>query len=216
MKSFKSFLTEYNSAEENKYILMDCLNAIKDDCQQYLHKVATGGKFHPLYRSIASSPWPLWEVKVRKGRPQMSTSENINDSLKRVFKDEYGNDFKTTAMFASGRPKDNAHLIFPIGKFDYLWAAKEKNLYDALTNSEKDGELYWDMHKAESDDERDKFVKAFMKDNEFTHNKELQRCADKGYEVMIDCAYYYVIPVEVAKENMDLIKKTLGEVHIRK
>jgi hypothetical protein len=120
-------------------------------------------------------------------------------------------------MFASGKPTgENPHLIFPIGKFDFLWAEGEKDLYTALTNSDKDGELYWDMHKAESDSERDKMVKAFLKDNNFIHNKELQKCADKGHEVMIDCNYYYVIPASVVEEHLEMFEKQLGKLHIKK
>ena len=120
-------------------------------------------------------------------------------------------------MFASGKPSgDNPHLIFPIGKFDFLWSDKQKDLYDALTNSEKDGELYWDLHKSETDDERDSMVKAFIKDNEFIHNKELQRCADKGSEVMIDCKYYYIIPISVIEEHYDFFKEQLGELRLHK
>lgn len=217
MKSFKEHYLTESAKEEEELVLLDCLRAIINDCQQFLHKVAANGKFHPLFRNISASHWPNWEVKVRKGRPSLSTDEHINDSLKRAFEEEYGNDFKTTAMFASGKAKgENVHLIFPIGRFDYLWSEDQKDLYDALTNSENDGELYWDMHKAESDDERDKMVKAFLKDNKFIHNKELQKAADQGHEIMIDCKYYYVIPLSIVEEHYETFKAKLGELNIKK
>ena len=106
------------------------------------------------------------------------------------------------------------HLIFPIGKFDFLWAEKIKDLNSSLGHNEQEGELYFDMHNTEKS--KDKIVKAFIKDNEFVHNKDLILCADKGHELMIECKYFYAIPTSQILEHFEVFKKMIGDLHFKK
>jgi hypothetical protein len=212
MKSFKQYLVEHNVDEENKYILLDCLRAIKTDCKQFLHRVASGGKFHPLYKSIKDEIWPQYEVKVRKGHLFLSQNKLINDSLIRVFDELYNKSFETSAIFASGKPIGNTHLIFPIGKFDFLWSSKEKNLYDALSDSDSD--LYFDIHDGLDDGKKDKASKAFIKDLDLIYNEDLRKCILSDNQALIGCKYYYAIPLKMITDNIQLVKDTLGEINL--
>lgn len=221
MKTFKEYINEAGKAPavdtEEKWILVDALNFIKKDCQQFLHKTASGGKFHAMYRGLKNSPWPKYEVQVRRTPENESTDKEIRASIRRTFEEQFHKAFGADAIFCSGKDvTGEKHLIFPIGKFDYLWSSKIKDLDNGLGGSEEDGELYFDMHAAEDDKARDKLVKAFIKDNDFQHNKELKQCLDKGHEVMVECKYFYAIPAKIVDTYYDTFKSMIGEIHAKK
>jgi len=218
MKTFKEFISERDTNEEDKWYLVDALNQIKDDCQQFLHKVARSGKFHPIYYSLSSSPWPKTELKSNRTNPAPSNDAEIRESIDRVFTDQYGRDFRKNALYVSGDPKDatgNKHLIFPIGKFDYLWSEKLADLENGLGPSEDEGDLYYDMHQADTDAKRDRLVKSFLKENEFKYNEGLMECVDKKHELMLECKYFYAIPTEKVLAHYETFKKLIGDLHVK-
>lgn len=220
MKTFKQYISEADKPSvdtEEKWHLVDALNLIKADCLQFLHKAASNGKFHPMYRGLQSSVWPKYEVRVRHTPKNESTDKDIRDSIRRVFTDKYGHAFGADAIFCTGgSTTGDKHLIFPIGKFDFLWSEKLDDLDNGLGGAEEDGELYYDMHAAEDDKSRDKLVKEFIKDNDFKHNQELKVCLDKGHEVMIECKYFYAIPSKVVHQYYDVFAEMIGELHSKK
>jgi hypothetical protein len=174
VKSFKDYIKEDNDSED-KWILVDALNLINNDCQQFLHKAASAGKFHALIRGL-DPVWPHYEVQFRKVKQDRITDTDIRDSMDRVFNDLYGNDFREDSMIAGKVIEGEKHLIFPIGKFDYVWGKKVKDLTKCLDAGEDKGDLYHDLHESETNSARDKVVKAFLKDNDFVNNECFKEC----------------------------------------
>jgi len=221
MKSFKQFISEENKDELDRLQLVDALNLVNEDCQQYLRKMASDGKFYLLYAGLPSEKWPLGETQVRKNKAPVPTPKRILDSFDRVMDKEYGKEFRSDSFIATGNPdvaekRGVKHVIFPIGRFDYLWSYKIKDLVHGMGHEEDiaEGEgLYFDIHDAEDEDTEDKVVKEFLTKKEFKYNEELKKCADKGHDVMIDCKYYYAIPVQKIAEHFDTFKKMIGNVH---
>jgi hypothetical protein len=225
MKSFKEYIAEEDTDELGRLQMVDLLNQVRDDCQQFLHRAASNGKFHPLYVGLPTARYPNTEVQVRKDRAPVPTPKRIQDAFDRVMSELYSKEFRSDSFYATGNP-DVAlkrgpvkHLVFPIGKFEYLWSPKVTDLIHGFGSEEDitDGSgMYFDMHDAEDEDAEDKIVKTFLKDNEFVLSKELKTCADKGHDVMIDCKYYYAIPASEILKHYSTFQKMIGDLHKRK
>lgn len=224
MKSFKQYISEIEKPEEDELSrlhMVDVLNMIKDECQQYLRRVAMNGKFHALYTGLPSKRWPQCEVQVRKDRAPIPTPKRIQDTFDRVMMEMYGKEFRSDSFFATGSPamsddRGIKHLVFPIGRFEYLWSEKLDDLIYGFGSEEDitdEKGLYWDMQEAEGMDAEDKVLKKFLKENEFVLNKDLRRAADKRHEVMIDCKYYYAIPAEKIHEHYTTFQRMIGDLH---
>lgn len=213
-------LAESDDAELERLELVDVLNKVKDDCQQYLRRMASNGKFHALYVGQAER-WPKIEVQVRKDKAPVPTPKRIQDAFDRVMVELYQKEFRSDSFYASGDPERAAkrgikHIIFPIGRFDYLWSEKVKDLIHGFGTEEDlvdDEGLYFDIQDAEDESAEDKVVKEFLKSKEFKLSQELKACADKGNDVMIDCKYYYAIPAKLIDTHYDTFKKMVGELH---
>jgi hypothetical protein len=221
MKSFKQFISEENTNELDRLQLVDTLNQINEDCQQYLRKMAVDGKFHALYVSLQSEKWPTHEIQVRKNKAPVPTPKKILDSFDRVMGEMYGREFRSDSFIATGSPSVAAksgvkHMIFPIGKFDYLWSPKIRDLIHGMGHEEDitNGEgLYFDIHDAEDEKAEDKVVKEFLEKKEFVFNKDIKQAANKGHDVMLDCKYYYAVPTSKILEHFDTFKKKIGNIH---
>lgn len=221
MKSFKQFISEKEQPDElDRLQLVDAINLINEDCQQYLRKVAADGKFHAFYVGLPNEKWPTGEVQVRKNKAPVPTPKKILDSFDRVMGEMYGKEFRSDSFIASNASvaaKNGVkHMVFPIGKFDYLWSEKVKDLTHGMGHEEDitngDG-LYFDIHDAIDPKDEDKVVKEFLKNKEFVFNKDLRKCANKDHDVMIDCKYYYAIPTSKILEHFETFKKMIGHVH---
>jgi hypothetical protein len=224
MKTFKQYISEADENELSRLHMVDVLNRVKADCQQFLHRAAGAGKFHGLYTGLQTARWPDCEVQVRKDKAPIPTPKRIQDTFDRVMRELYSKEFRSDAFFATGSPamsdeRGIKHLVFPIGKFEYLWSEKQADLIYGFGSEEDlvdEKGLYFDMQEAEGEEAEDKVLKAFLKDNEFKLNQELRQCADKKHEVMIDCKYYYAIPSDKIHEHYDTFVKMIGEIHFIK
>lgn len=224
MKSFKQYIAEEDTDELGRLHLVDVLNMVKDDCQQFLHRAASKGKFHALYSGLPAEKWPTHEVQVRKDKAPIPTPKRIQDSFDRVMSEMYSKEFRSDSFYATGDPEMASkrgikHLVFPIGRFEYLWSDKIADLIKGFGSEEditdEEG-MYWDMQEAADSDAEDKIVKAFLKDNEFILSKDLKRCADKGHDAMIDCKYFYAIPAHLINTHYATFQKMIGNIHFNK
>jgi hypothetical protein len=217
--SFKQFLAEFDEQGMNVAVMTDVLRTINADCKQFLHRTATAGKFNPFYIGLNAAKWPDVEVKTRSNPFSFSKNKAINDSLIREFEELYGSTYTRNTLVATGNPLEAAkngvvHIIFPIGKYDYVWSEKLPTLFSDLDLDEHSfGE---EFAEAKNEVDRDKITKKYLKDAGLSHNEGINRCSNHGDEIIISCSYYYAVPLDMFKKHKDQVENTLGVFNISK
>lgn len=207
---FKSFLESVERTPEEQAQL------IYDHCQPFLRSSGwswPNGSF--LYRGMGRiEPEPFLEVSVKPRVPKDSTKE-IHKLLDDQFAEDYGVRFRSNAIFCTGAQGiasdyGTVYMIFPIGKFDFLWSAEVDdafNYFDGYKHGmnpmvlKKHPNLFsvrdiWGM-----EDESDAFktyfgeLKAALNDKAFdyTFNKDLEGAINSDNEIMLSCHSYYAV-----------------------
>ena len=211
MITFKQYLSEADpkltSMKDNE--LMDRL---EHDCAYFLHEASqqgflirgmrkrpAGAKYlqHPHPRDPEFDAVPFWEIETRKNRQPTDTSLKTHEMLDRWFDDHFGLKARSQAVFCSGssergvkaaREYGEAYLIFPIGKFKYVWSQNVSDLYGEIAG------VQWNKDYENTDNEDgvdpEEALDRFMTGKKYIANR-LSDAVRGRNEVMVGCAKYY-------------------------
>ncbi len=109
----------------------DVMNIINHDCQQYIADVHNDVTNIKLLRGIKKlTDLPLQKFNTDNSRNPTDTARLLSNIIDNIYKQEFGIKFRSNNIvfctgnysFASGYGK--VAVIFPIGKYDYLFSDK--------------------------------------------------------------------------------------------
>jgi hypothetical protein len=129
---FKQYLKENNINEE----IFKIINKIHSSCQPFLKewfKSFSNESLLPLYRGAISKP-DYYIGKIRKDRRPMNTTYNDHEELNDLFLEYYGKKWRSESIFVTGsfgnaEGYGDIYLIFPIGKFKFLYNPNIEDLF---------------------------------------------------------------------------------------
>jgi len=192
----KQYITENNDIDLNG-VYTDLFNDIMKQCKPFMKEwLPIYKKQHDfLYRGMEAKDFGI--KNVRKNRKPMSTSRYAHTMLNKVFKDKFGWYARSNSIFCTGSDDDagtygDLYVIFPIGKYKYLWSPKIEDLTISIYqfgDIVQTGTNYTDM-----------FNKELIKDNENTVEKliktykttNLDKALESNNEIMINAHRYYI------------------------
>lgn len=130
--AFRNYITETNLHEE---ILQNILFLIQRDCAPYLKQLRNSNDF--LWRGVKrgfSKFEAISRIIPRKNRRPSDTPIHIHDLLDGLFKDYHGWKARSEGVFCFGGYMEASnygepHIVFPIGKFSFLWNPDISDLY---------------------------------------------------------------------------------------
>lgn len=211
MKFFK-FLKHDEEWNPIKEILLE-------NCKPFLNDM--GGFKEFLYRGMNKRvDTGIVELSTSKDRMPVDTKRKAHEKLDIFFKNRYGWKARSeNVVFAFGSPTPARHygipyLIFPIGKYEYLWS---KQVFD-LTNTFAAYAADWiirnmgaeylnDTHVQNLpnmkeydtliDEFSDELLSTYIKGK--SGDRGIYDAAKSGNEVMIHCDKYYLVDIKFQK-----------------
>lgn len=174
---FQSYLNESPDISiKDAYEIMDM---IKKDCQPFLRS-RDKGQF--LWRGSEKQVDSYKKLTPRTDRKPKDMFQERHEKLDKAFDKIFGWKARSQGVFCYGSPTyaesyGEPFLVFPIGKFKFLWSPTIKDLYVQI------GELL--NYKNFSYEE---IVKKFYQE------KNLKEAIDKkSNEIIIGCKSYYLV-----------------------
>lgn len=144
-----------------------------------------------LYRGMYISKNEGWK-KTRKDRKPFDTPEWIHEALDKEFYKKFGWKARSQSVFAVGGAirttgyGGDTYIIFPTGKFEYLWSPKVSDLYGHLSQK------YSTLDGTDRDWNKDVLLYIPKIVNTYK-NTNLCEALKSDHEIMINCPGYFFI-----------------------
>jgi len=156
-------LTEYIENDD----IVTGLKLIEKNCKPFLKEWLTSQNKNDIRYLFSGrdSHIDFEKKSVRVNRTPLSTNISIHKSFDNAFKKEFGWNARSNSIFCTGREDvaasygDNLYVIFPIGKYKYLWSSRVGDLFMYISKS--------DIAKNTSIDQRGEnpVIRSITKDN---------------------------------------------------
>jgi len=184
---YKKYLNESSYTTKNWNILK---NDLTKKCKPYI-KELKNAKFL-LVRGVKQSYIPLFVNirSVRKDRKPRVLDTDLHERIGEYSKEKFGWNIRTEGLFTT-KSKSDAEvwgkpvIIFPIGKFKYVWNNDVYDLYDKYDMwpwHDDTPELYWYEIKSEISEYKTNNLNEYLKSSNVTKS-----------ECIINCDKYYTI-----------------------
>ena len=201
MITFKQFIAERDSTEEEDADFNTLVEMIKKDCAPFLQAIDGAGF---LYRGVQTNSGRnvlnsivYYEKKVRTDRKPLSTEPRLSKIVDDWFEKKFGFRARQETMFARG---ENAQLsslqgygtpcvVFPIGSFEFVWSEK---VFDLYTN------LYIPSNVTGTENITAAAEK-FLEDAEFK-STGMDDAVQSRMEVLVKCPSYYAVPLQYREQ----------------
>lgn len=165
---------------------LEAAEFIKTNCQPFLKE--WGSIPTPTYAMFRGqyNEWPEYIHHTLADREPTGMSKTIQKELDSFFKMEFGYKYRSDhIVFVTGRSANaeqfgNPCVIFPIGRFSYLWCPEIYDINYTLLNNIS--------------------VDDIIQNYTFMHNKGITRA--NNHEVMIRVKSYCAIPLRVYKRSV--------------
>ena len=182
----QQFLTEgikkYNNIKTPELISM-----VYDKCMPFIKELTTP-KFSPaddfLYSGRHHST-RVFVTDIRSNRTPVDTTMDTHKEVDDLFKKKFGWKARSNAIFCTGDYNfagsygENVYMIFPIGKYKYLWSPEIGDLYivvdlDSVRTAPNKLELFTN------------YINTYK-------NTDLKDAIKSGNEIMVNCKEYIAV-----------------------
>lgn len=211
----------YNDLIESKNNVQLIGERIKKQCKPFLAEIKNQPLEYPLWRGF-KAPADARNAGMKLARLEErnpeSTSPQDHMALNNFFVRRYGHPYRN-GIFATGMEQQaqdygRAYMIYPIGKFDYLWHTQIYDMYGdviAKTESPRGEKLWWAYANDLGIHDEDKFE--MLLDNadltDFLNwlwikngwkKTDLVKAIKSENEIMIWAEKYYYLSAEAAQQ----------------
>lgn len=185
---------------------------IKHNCQPYLQAINYNVHKYPLYRGVKyeDDKVIIKQVRLDDRRPQ-DFNIYLHQLLNDYFIDKFREPFRN-AMFSTSTPYaaenfGKLYLVFPAGKFTFLWSKKVKDLQveneDRLSDiiGSANNDFAWERREEEILKQTSQYLNSLE-----YQNTDLLKAIESKHEIAFRCKEYYGIrinPVMVGQAGMD-------------
>jgi hypothetical protein len=192
--TFKQYLIEGLSTKE----IYDVVEEIVTNCKPYLNEIKDPHNYM-LYRGVSQLVSPTGDIhNTHRDRIPSDTSSSFHKALDEWFVNKFNIRFRSHySMFCTPNMHQaasygNVCVIYPIGKINYIWAPKMRDLFAYIAHKERINNISQNTTPEEAYKHINKW---FNEDNvEYYFNTQLTSNANN--EVMIHVPSYYVIPLQ--------------------
>jgi len=127
-------------------------SSIKKDCKPAIEYMKAANNY--IYRGMKTGG-NLGEKSTRSDRMPKDTSMMMHNLIDEVMEDQYGWKPRSEGLFCTGdrygtESYGNKYIIFPVGKFEYIWSPNVRDSYSQFGDSEMMDKLILKDAKAES------------------------------------------------------------------
>jgi len=173
---------------------------IKRSCKPYLKEVYKAKNM--LYRYI----WKMDEFwirkKVRTNRKPKDTPKVYHEFVDDMLKKRFGWKPRSEGLFvwgkAHGRNLGLGSIVFPIGKFKFVWNPEVLDLFNTINI---------DVVRGVSEEEIRRTLINLIPG--YT-NEGFMSALKQHNEIIIGCKEYYAVSVQVMRVNKDKVEEILG------
>ncbi len=187
MTKFEKYLNEKSMklTDSLKEDIDDLIQSIKRECKPWLSSIkgCTAGRRN-IWRGIDSNDDMLRKT-VRTDRRPADTVKETHERNDKLFNRVYGWKPRSSGLFVNGGVGiatsygfGEPFLVFPIGKYIFLWSNTIQDLYATSNRIESDKKLTDMIRKSYSD-------------------KNICRAISSQNEIMISCKSYYALKYSV-------------------
>jgi hypothetical protein len=181
-------------------------NAINKDCKPFIKEIK--GAKNLLLRGVNASDYPsFYKVKnVRKDRKPRMVDKELHKKLGELSKKLYGWNIReegvfTTISYDTAKHWGQPVIVFPIGKFKYVWLDDVEDLYHGYDTWDSLKDTYTDAYKKYVDDGNESLWEEYIKpsvERYMTTNLKqyLNSSIYNTSECIINCDKYYSINFE--------------------
>jgi hypothetical protein len=195
MSRFKEYITEVSGVT-----LTEFSEIVWDDCLPYLQAVKSC-LWPLLYRGVSErKEYFIFDKKVRTNRRPRDMGYEMQKNFDDAFKKLFGWKPRSEGLFvigdvdvAGGYANTTLYLVFPVGKFRFLWSPEVDDMYDLPGRYMPDGEVFTSRTPAEK-------YPDFVKELDYT-DKDLCKAISSGSEIMIKCKKYHGIRWDILIRN---------------
>ena len=143
---------QYIKESKDKDKLFNAIKAIHKNCQPYLLQwlyAFKGSLLKPLYRG-SNNKGDIFTSKTRQGdRKPLNTPPEIQKGIDDYFEKKYGHRYRSSSYFTTGlgseaRDYGKVYMIFPVGRFNYIYNPNVIDLYLYTNIIEKGDTTKWE------------------------------------------------------------------------
>lgn len=125
----------------------EIIQLLNEKCTPFLKDIVKKGKDMPVIYSGRNDTRDWFIKPVRKDRIPKDTPLHIHDKLDDAFNRKFGFKARSNALFVTGRKGTatgygKAYMIFPIGKFKYLYNDDIKDLWLTIDRERENTDFY--------------------------------------------------------------------------
>lgn len=140
-------------------------------------------------------------VPAEKNRKPIDSSISLHKYAGEWFEKHFGHNYRSNAVFAGSDTSGYSgerYLIFPIGKWSYVWSTKIADLYGDFPGIFRQTDLYDGENSKHlgatvlSKNLTKEMVFATMDIADYTNN-DIYMALAEGHEIMIDCDEYLAV-----------------------
>jgi len=182
---------------------MAFMETVKSDCAPYLQEIDYALYNRMLYRGVIGTTKTYIAKTVRlEDREPKDINLDLHNQINEYFNENYGAPFRNSIHVTADEPQaweyayggsdsGSVYIIFPVGKFDFLWSPKISDMLDAAMGH--DLQRYGNVSNALRDQEKlKKYWERFKNEALATYQTtDLKSAIKSGNEVMIRCQEYY-------------------------
>ncbi|MCK5019545.1 MAG: hypothetical protein KAS32_20970 [Candidatus Peribacteraceae bacterium] len=209
-------------SEAKELSFYDMITLIHKECQPFLKEWAPKqkGKSEATFMySGRRNEKDFVKKRIRKNRRPTDTHIDIHNDLDKRFTKKFGYPARSNSVFVTGdfsstNRYGEGYMVFPIGKYQFLWSPKQKDLYENLyewmgtfVESDREGYKGWlelqarasrhlpddpgykesyDKAKIDYDMGMDNIVDGYQK-------TDINGAIKSGNEIMITAKDYYMV-----------------------
>jgi len=183
-------------------VTKDELEMFKSDCAYFFKEsafpgIGGSGKGYPMYRGSKSVNTNSYKVITpRTSRLPKDTPEELHYALDESFNDKFGWNVRSEGVFCTGSgpstgPYGKIYWVLPIGKFQYVWSSKIRD----LTNTLEEYKIftYHPRGRSTIDMDSDKYEPILDKIVSTYQDNDLYNGIYSKNEISIKCKKYYMV-----------------------
>ena len=198
----KTYLLPWSNATVANF---EFVKKVKQDCQPYLQEAGSSVfSGNGIWRGINESDPRLRKTARLENREPAGTPLIVHKYVNEYLNKKFGHPFRNGVFVTGERGQYGTYgvpyQIFPIGKFEYLWSDKVKDLLFTLRDFERDNDFDSPENYSYEKELKPKLVK-FTRKLRGYKKTDLPAAAFSGNEIMIWCKQYYALHRSIARNE---------------